>query len=236
MKNKTEIIILGIMCFILTIAIAIQIKTVNNNGTTVSNNQRESNLKSQVLKMKEKYENQYAELEKKTNELEQVRQQATKNNTELEELEGKIKKYNILLGNTDVTGTGVVVTLNDGKVENNLLDPENLIVHAENVLAVVNELKNAGAEAISINGQRLVNTTAIPCDGNVIVVNGNKISTPIEITAIGLTEMLSTLNRAGGTLEYFEVLGKGVEFKRYSSVKIPKYTGVISFKYAKTIQ
>ena len=187
--------------------------------------------------MKEKYENQYEELVEKTKELEQARQQVTKNNTELEEIENKIKEYNMLLGNTDVTGTGIVVTLNDGKADNmTLLEPENLIVHAENVLSVVNELRNAGAEAISINGERVVNTTAIPCDGNVIVVNGNKISTPIEITAIGLTEMLSTLNRAGGTLEYFENLGKTVEFKKYQSVKVPKYTGVVSFKYAKTVK
>ena len=235
MDKKVEAIVLMVMCFILTIAIAIQIKTVNNNGTTVSMNQRESNLKAQVLKMKEKYENQYEELEEKNKELEQIRQQATENNTELEDLERKIKEYNILLGNTDVTGTGITVTLNDGKTESLLLEPDNLIVHAENVLAVVNELKNAGAEAISINGQRIVNTTAIPCDGNVIVVNGEKISTPIEITAIGLTEMLATLNRVGGTLDNFQDLGKIVDVKRNQSVKVPKYTGVISFKYAKTV-
>ena len=194
---------LALMCFVLTIGIVVQINSVNNNGITVTGNQAESNLKSQVLKMKEKYENQYAELEKAEKELEKVRQQATSSNTELEELESKIKEYNILLGNTDVTGQGVTVTLTDGKQDLQLLDAQNLIVHAENVLAVVNELKNAGAEAISINGERIVNTTAISCDGNVIVVNGEKISSPIQITAIGLPEMLATLNRPGGTLEKF---------------------------------
>lgn len=236
MNKKVEAIVWSVICFMLTIAIVIQIKTVNNNGTTVSSNQRESNLKTQVLKMKEKYENQYEELERKTKELEQARQQATNNNADLAELENKIKEYNTLVGNTDVTGTGITVTLNDGKIDNALIDPENLIVHAENVLAIVNELRNAGAEAISINGQRIVNTTAIPCDGNVVVINGTKVSTPIEISAIGLTEMLSTLNRAGGTLEYFEALGKSVELKKHSNVNIPKYSGVISFKYAKTVK
>ena len=97
-------------------------------------------------------------------------------------------------------------------------------------------MKNAGAEAISINGQRLVNTTAISCDGNVIVVNGEKISSPIEIKAIGLPELLSTLDRPGGTLEYFLSLGKAVDVKKYSNIDIPKYTGVTSFKYAKTVE
>jgi len=64
MNKKLEAIILGVMCFILVIAIVIQIKTVNNNGATVAGNQEESNLRSQVLKMKEKYEDQYSELQK----------------------------------------------------------------------------------------------------------------------------------------------------------------------------
>ena len=235
MNKKTEIMILAIMCFILTIGIMVQINTVKNNGTTVGLSQTESNLKTQVLRMKEKYENQYQELEKAEEELEKVRQVATNNNTELLEIQDKIKKYNLIIGNTDVKGTGVMVTLKDGETAISSLDTENLIVHAENVLSVVNELKNAGAEAISINGQRVVNTTAIPCDGNVIVVNGTKISTPIVITAIGYPELLTTLNRPGGTLEYFTSLGKNVEMKKYTSVKVPKYTGVMAFKYAKTV-
>ncbi len=236
MNKKLELVILGIMGFILVIAVSIQIKTVNYNGTTVNSNQAESDLKSQVLRMKEKYENQYAELEKIEKELEKAREQATSNNTELTELENKIKQDNILLGNTDVKGSGITVTLTDGKGDDSVLDVENLLVHAENVLAIVNEMKNAGAEAISINGQRLVNTTAISCDGNVIVVNGEKISSPIEIKAIGLPELLSTLDRPGGTLEYFLSLGKAVDVKKYSNIDIPKYTGVTSFKYAKTVE
>ena len=236
MNKKLELIILGVMGFILVIAVSIQIKTVNYNGTTVNSNQAESDLKSQVLRMKEKYENQYAEIEKIEKELEKAREQATSNNTELTELENKIKQDNILLGNTDVKGSGITVTLTDGKGDDSVLDVENLLVHAENVLAIVNEMKNAGAEAISINGQRLVNTTAISCDGNVIVVNGEKISSPIEIKAIGLPELLSTLDRPGGTLEYFLSLGKVVDVKKYSNIDIPKYTGVTSFKYAKTVE
>ena len=59
MNKKAEAIILGIVCFILTIAIFIQINTVNNNGSTVSGSQKQNDLKSQVLKMKEKYETEY---------------------------------------------------------------------------------------------------------------------------------------------------------------------------------
>ena len=236
MNKKTEIIILFIMCFILTIAITVQINTVNNNGTTYSENLKESNLKSQVLKMKEKYENQYTELERAEQELEKVREQATSNNTELEELELKIKQANILLGNTNVSGSGIMITLTDGKGDIQTLDSESLLIHAENVLEVVNELKNSGAEAISINDERIVNPTAISCDGNVIVVNGKKITSPIKITAIGNQALLATLDRAGGTLEVFANYGKQVELNRVLNIQIPKYTGVYNFKYAKTVK
>ncbi len=237
MTRKVETIILAVMCFILTIGICIQIKTVNNNGTTISGNQKQNDLKTQVLKMKEKYENQYAELERVEKELEKERENTTNNNSELADLESQIKKANLILGNTDVTGTGVRVTLTDGKTDSSTIDPSYFLVHAENILQVVNEMRNAGAEAISINGERVVTTTAISCDGNVIVVNGKKVNSPIQITAIGLTELLSTLNRPGSTLEYFkENSGKIVDFKKNTNLEIQKYTGVINFKYAKTVK
>ena len=232
MKKKVEKILLSITSCVLTIAIIIQIKTVTYNGTTISTNKTESSLKTQVLKMKEKYENEYAELERKEGELEKVRKIVSSNDEELINMENTIKKYNILVGNTDVTGPGVIITLTDGDPEFNTLKPSDVLIHAENVIAVINELKNAGAEAISVNGERIVNSTAIPCDGNVIMINGTKKTSPIQIMAIGPVEVMSTLNRAGGTLEEFMRQGKKIDFKRSQNIEIPKYTGVINFKYA----
>lgn len=236
MSEKWQSITLGILCFLLTVLICIQIKTVKQNGTTVSLSQEESELKTQVLKMKEKYENQYAELERIEKELAKTREKAASNNNELKALEEEIKNYNNILGTTDVKGKGVIIKVQDGVANSATTNANDLLVHDLNVLSIVNELKNAGAEAISINGNRVVNTTAISCDGNVIVVNGEKISSPIEIYAIGLPEQLTTLNRAGGTLERFKELGKQVELNKSSNVQIPKYTGVFNFKYAKTVK
>lgn len=238
MNKRTEIIILTIMCFVLSIAISVQIKTVNNNGTRTGSSQSESNLKAQVLRMKEKYEEEYKLLEGLTNELESVRQSVSSSNDELRELEDKIKKDNLLLGNTNVKGQGVTITLNDGKPDLSLfLEDKDVLVHDTNVLYVINELRNAGAEAISINDERIVNKTAISCDGNVIVVNGEKIGTPIIVSAIGYPAKLATLDRPGGTLEnVFRIAGKIAELKKSNSVEIPKYTGVYSYKYAKTVE
>lgn len=236
-----EITWLGMICFILTIAICIQIKTVNKNGTTVSSNHKESELKTQVLKMKEKYEIQYAELEKIEKEIEYLRTKATENNEELVDLENKIKKDNILLGNTNVKGNGLVITLNDGKpdIDHFIWKDDNIspLIHGENVRDIVYILKNAGAEAIDINGQRVVETTAMTCDGTVLSVNGVKINTPIVISVIGQPELMaSSLNIGNGKFMQFKEQSKDISFNKVNNISISKYTGVFNFKYAKTVK
>lgn len=234
MNKKTVSIILGLMCFILTYAIAIQVKTVNNIGTKISTNAEENELRSQVLKFKEKYDNKYAELEKTEKILETERENSSKNNTELSSMEEKIKQANKLLGLTEVTGQGVIVTLKDSQSTNlsSLVDYSSLLVHYGDIINVINELKNAGAEAISVNNQRIVTTTSITCDGNVVRINGEKIGAPFEIKAIGLPEQLSALSRPGGYLSYMELDGVVTELKKSNNITIPKYTGVIDYKYA----
>lgn len=245
MNNKNsqifQIILLGVICFLLTIAICVQIKTVNQNGTTISSNQTESELKSQVLKMKEKYENQYTELQEIEVEIEKARTKATQNNEELTNLEDKIKEDNILLGNTNVYGEGVVITLDDGETNMNsdLWDYYDIspLIHGENVRDIVYMLKNAGAEAIEINGQRVVETTAMTCDGTVLAVNGVKINTPVVISAIGQPELIvSSLNMSGGKFMTFKQQMKDVTFIKTNKISISKYTGIFNFKYAKTVK
>lgn len=241
MAKKTQAIILGIMCLILTIGICVQIKTVNNNGTTTSSNKEINNLKTQVLKMREKYEESYQKLDSLQQELENTRKNVTNNDEQLKSLEEKIKKYNVLLGVTDAKGQGVTITIADATVTNTmsaLLDPHNLIVHDKDILEIVNELKNAGAEAIEVNGQRIVANTAISCDGNVIVINGEKVSSPFTINAIGFPARMATLNRPGSylKLELEETSFIKTSFKEVDKMTIPKYIGGTSFKFAKTIK
>lgn len=234
MSKTTQAIVLGSVCLLLTVGICVQIKTIDNIGSTVSTNSQINNLKSQVLKMKEKYEESYERLESAQNQLENVRTNATNNNEELKELEEKIKKNNILMGTTEVKGPGVIITVQDAPTNAISTDP---IVHDTDILEIVNELKNAGAEAIDVNGQRIINTTEISCDGNVIVVNGVKIGTPFTISAIGLQARFNTLKRPGGYLEKMEDAYIKVDFELSDNITIPKYNGVNkTFKYAKTVK
>ena len=225
MNNKKFIsLTLGIMCLILTFGIAIQVKTTNSLGTTVGTNATENELRSAVLKSKEKYDNLYNELEEAEKQLEAERTNVTQNNGELENLENSIKEANKSLGLTDVTGTGVIIE-----------DPNDLLVHDIDLIRLVNELKNAGAEAISVNDQRIVTNTSIECEGSVIKVNGVKIGAPFEIKAIGLPELLSNTDRVGGYLwKMREDWALKAKLKKFDNITIPKYTGVIKYEYAES--
>ena len=228
MKNKkTQVAItLGIMCFLLAFGIVIQLNTIDSATETVGVARTENDLRDQVLRWKEKYDTTYEELEKSKIELESLRKSAVENDETSLQMEEELKQSNILLGNTEVKGNGVIINLEDGKD----------LLHDEDLIMIVNELKNAGAEAISINDLRVVNSTYISCDGNVILVDGNKIGTPFTIYAIGNPEMLyGALNRNGGFLEILKGYGIINNLKKANNIRIAKYNGVIATKYLKNV-
>ena len=105
------------------------------------------------------------------------------------------------------------------------------------ILSIVNELRNTGAEAISINDQRVLTTTFIKCGGAIININGERVGAPFEIKAIGLPENLANLDRPGGYLDSLrEKYQIGATLKKSDKLTIPKYSGVISYKYMSTIK
>ncbi len=236
--NKNRIAItLGIVCLVLTIAISVQIKTMKGTSSTVSKRFSEDNLRDEVLKWKEKYETETLNLDNAEKRLATVREESTKNDTTASAKEEQITLNNNLLGITDVEGKGIEIIVKDNSSITSetigvLDDISNYIVHDNDLRNIVNELKNAGAEAISINGQRIVSTTAITCIGNVIKINDEKVTSPFVIKAIGFPERFETLSRSGGILDnlddYLEI-----STRKLDNVKIPKYTGVIASKYMK---
>lgn len=241
MNKKQIAIILGIVCMLLTIGIFIQIKTTKSTNQVVSQSFTNNDLRDQVLKWKEKYDDVYKELEEAEKTLETVRQAATANTENSEEKEQELKQNNMLIGLTDVVGEGVTVTMKDNNnVTAETISPTDdisrYLVHDLDLRTIVNELENAGAEAISINGQRIVSTTSITCEGNVININGEKVSSPFVIKAIGQSlRLYSALIRAGGYVEALNTTGIVTTVKQSDNIQIPKYTGIISSKYLKYV-
>ncbi len=242
MKEKTKIAIaIGIMCMLLTGAILVQLNTIKEATQIVGTSYAEDKLKDEVLAWKENYESLYEELEEAEAELEKVRQEVTSDNSRGAELEAQLTEANKLLGLTELTGSGVIVTLSDNdQVTTKDLsiddDISTYLIHNNDVMNIINELFNAGAEAISVNGQRIISTTAIDCIGAVITVNGVKLSSPFVISAIGNPESLSGIARPGGYFEIINSTGGIASIEKSNNVTVAKYNGTITSKYMQTVE
>lgn len=235
-KNIRISIILGVMCFFLTASIVIQMNTVSKSSTTVGKTLVENELRDSVLRWKQKYEKAYEKLDKTELELNSLREQVSSTDENYSGLSTKLQNYNSLLGNTELIGKGIVITIKDGDgsaLKNGFAT--DYIVHDGDLYEIVNALKNAGAEAISINEQRIVSKTAISCVGNVILINGEKVGVPYVIKAIGLpSKLYGALTMPGGYIELLERDGVDVKIEQIEkeSIVIPKYDGIYKYEYA----
>lgn len=239
-QNKIAIAaLLGIMCCFLTAGILIQVRTVKYSSTTVGKTLAENELRDSVLRWKEKYENAYEKLNRKEAELEKLRSNVSNSSVSSSGLSQKLDNYNLLLGYNEVVGKGVIVTLSDGDSSLIKGSPMEYIVHDQDIYEVVNALKNSGAEAISVNGQRITSRTGITCVGTVITINGEKVGAPFVIKAIGSPyNLYSSVTIAGGYVQYIKSLGVQVDVKQVEkdTIVIPKYEGVYTFKHASNIE
>ena len=146
-----------------------------------------------------------------------------------------LKELRLRSGMTAVIGPGVIVTIDDSKIKSKAGENQNLyIIHDDDLLKVINELRAAGAEAISVNGQRLIATSEIRCAGPTLSVNNVRSAPPYEIRAIGDSATLeSALRMRGGVMETLQVWGIQLEVKTAQDVTVPAYKGAAQFNYAK---
>lgn len=130
-------------------------------------------------------------------------------------------------GLTDVKGDGVIITLNDAE-EKNPFDAEWSLLHDADIYEVVNELKRGGAQAISINNERVISTTEIICAGPTIRVNRNRYAVPFEIKAIGDPKRLYSTFTESAIYASLKWLDIRVEIKEVKDIDIPKYNGNVA--------
>jgi len=113
-------------------------------------------------------------------------------------------------------------------------NPNLYVIHDDDLLRVINELRAAGAEAISVNGQRLTGISEIRCAGPTLSVNNVRSSAPFEIRAIGDKKSLeNSLRMRGGVVETLSVWGIQLDITVSDDVYIPPYRGSIRQNYAR---
>lgn len=229
--------LIGLAVFALSFIFVAQLNTVNRSDETLQG-KREAELKDDLTALKMEYEELKEENEKNLKIVEEYKTSSSNNSTLINSLTEQLNQMSALSGLKDVAGEGIIVTLDDSDMtvsEN--ISTESMLIHDTDLRAIINELSAAGAEAMSINGQRIIATTAIRCVGPVIQVNGVKVAAPFTIKAIGNAKYLeSALNIKGGIVDSFEIYGIKINISREKSITIPKYDGKLSFSSATVVE
>lgn len=232
--NITAIVMIALAVFIFSFIISAQLNTVGNTDI-ISKGMREAELLSELQKAKEEYEVLQENYEESQKIVEEYKTNASSNDTLISSMKSELENAKILAGLETVKGEGVVVTLEDST--DTTLSQEAGLVHDTDLISVVSELKSAGAEAISINGQRVIAITAIRCVGPTIQVNSTKVASPFYIKAIGNAKYLeSALNIKNGVVSSLKSYGIKVDIETDKSITIDKYDATLKFKYATIVK
>ncbi len=228
-KGKiTMIITAGIACFALVLVMTMQFKIVNEADITSIENMRKSELSTELANWKTRYDEVNKQYEETTAMIEEYKNNKESNEETSNLMDSELEQINMSLGKTDVEGQGVIISIKE--TDNEEVEK----ITSDDLLVIVNALKLAGAEAISINDQRIINMSDIVYidAASVIRVNGERILAPYTIKAIGDSSYLeSSLIGNGGAIDEMKKKGQDVTIDKENNVTISKYNGDIETKY-----
>jgi uncharacterized protein YlxW (UPF0749 family) len=149
-------------------------------------------------------------------------------------------------GTQKLRGEAITVTLNDAPPDATAKlpgypepQPDYLVIHQQDLQAVVNAMWQGGAEGIKVMDQRLISTSAVRCVGNTLILQGRVYSPPYRITAVGDPEKLKRALAASPAIQnymvYVNVYGLGWKVEDNGTVTLPGYSGTVDLRYAKPV-
>lgn len=226
-----QYIAIGIPLFFLSLLLIAQLKSVSNTEEIIQG-KREAELADTLVNLQSKYDDLKEKYDESQKIVEEYKTNSATNDELISSMDNTIQNLSVRAGSTDLVGEGIIITLTDGDKAS--LTNSNTLVHDSDILTVVNELQAAGAEAISVNNQRIISTSAIRCVGPVIQVNYQKVASPFTIKAIGNSQYLeSAMNIKNGIVDTLKEYGLNVTITREDEVEILKYDGTFTSKYSK---
>ena len=240
MKKHGGTIFLGILAIGIGLIISIQINTTQGMEAEQGGLVPVSQIRAQETELS-KLRSENSQLTQELIALEErlmkLQEDKAKEDDTLQGILADQEKYKLAAGVVEVKGPGVIITLEDPAVDEEIGDSySELIYRYDLILELVNRLREAGAEAISINGHRIVNTTEISLAGDNVNINGTPTAPPYAVKAIGKPDTLeSALTIRFGILEQMRSYGIRTDMIRQDEIVIPRYSGVITFRYAKPV-
>ncbi|MEE1748998.1 DUF881 domain-containing protein [Streptomyces sp. NPDC059118] len=160
--------------------------------------------------------------------------------------EARLKELERAGGTTKLTGRSVSVTLDDAPPNATANpgypdpQPNDLVIHQQDLQAVVNALWQGGARGIQVMDQRLISTSAVRCVGNTLILQGRVYSPPYKITAVGdpgkLKQALNGSPAISNYLLYVKAYGLGWKVEEHEAVTLPGYSGTVDLHYAEPVK
>lgn len=158
--------------------------------------------------------------------------------TALQDISSEVDRQQIAAGMTALHGPGVVAIFDDSTAHNipRNEDPAKYILHDYDLRDVLNTLWISGAEAVSLNGERIVGNTSLYCVGTTIIVNSTRLSPPYEIHAIGDSAALSAALQGSAQMEKLTqraaIYDLPIKIEQSENVLVAPYNGSFVYKYA----
>lgn len=225
MKIKMWQVSVTIVCVVLGILLAVQLRTQN------ARNLLPPAGSEQLVRAYREVQAQVTSLEDEAVILRTELRKASEGKSVLVAMNAELDKAHLLAGTSDVEGPGVEVTLRTKELKPPPGEDEELfLIHDEDILNVINELVAAGAEAVSVNGERRTARTEVRRAGSTLSVNNRAIAEPFVIKAIGNPESLErAIEIKGGVIESLRAWGIDVAISQSERLVVPAFKGKVDF-------
>ena len=169
--------------------------------------------------------------------LDDIQKGAASQSTASKDLQDQIEELRSAGGLVELTGDGVLVTLDDarGTSPSQASNVEKSIAHNTDITDIINAAWRGGATAVAVNGERIVGTSSVYCVGSTIMVNGTLMSPPFSIVIMGPQDRLLAVfddpNELRDIKQRRDVYGLGFRVTRASAMKVPAYAGALNVHY-----
>ena len=226
MKNRLVFsIIIGFTALIFTMVMFTQFKTVEQTDISAIETMREAELRAELSVAKEKNKEIETKLEEVNIKIQEYENKIQSNEDATNLLIKEVSEAETYLGYTDVEGEGIIITLSDNDYKS---------IESFDIITLINELKIAGAEAIEINGQRIIAYSEIVDVNGKILINTTRISGPFIVKAIGDRKYLeSAITIKGGYYDDMIANDKTIQYEISNRIQINKFNQTLQLENSK---
>jgi uncharacterized protein YlxW (UPF0749 family) len=230
-QNGRSMVSIALVCVALGTMLSLQLRSTDEYNIPSSRISRVEDLTIRLQQTSDANELLIAQ----NTELQDKLTKARSENEAFADLQEELAQAQMAAGFTKVRGAGIILTLNDSlRALQAGDDPNYLLVHDDDLLRIINELKTSGAEAISVNNERIITTSEIRCVGTTILVNTKKITPPFVIVATGDPHGLEAgITMKGGYLDALRLSGIQINLQRMEQVEIPAYSRPFQFEHTR---